>query len=135
MDVANIFVREVVVGLFHTENLMIKKLREVRETNGLELDQEEVEVTENILITDSDSILSDRTKAIRITADMSFNARLEANFKRLYQNVEFLFRQRSGMVGLAALSPSVSEVSCKYLCFLVTRVGEKWWTLKLWYWP
>ena len=61
-----------VVGFFHTENLMIKKLREVRETNGLELDQEEVEptigrnfktkfeipneVTENILITDSDSI-------------------------------------------------------------------------------
>ena len=39
MDVANIFVREVVVGLFHTENLMIKKLREVRETNGLELDE------------------------------------------------------------------------------------------------
>ena len=61
---------------------MIKKLREVRETNGLELDQEEIEPTigrtfktkfeisneysENILITDSDSILSDRTRAICI---------------------------------------------------------------------
>ena len=59
---------------------MIKKLREVRETNGLELDQEEAEPTigrkfktnlvipneysENILITDNDFIWSDRTSAI-----------------------------------------------------------------------
>ena len=66
----NIFVRGVGVGLTHTENLMIKKLREVRETSGLELDGEEAEPTigpnfktkfeipneysENILITDSD---------------------------------------------------------------------------------
>ena len=39
----NIFVRGVVVGLTHTKNLMIKKLREVKETNGLELDEEEAE--------------------------------------------------------------------------------------------
>ena len=80
----NIFVRGVGVGLTHTENLMIKKLREVRETNGLELGEEEAERTigrnfktkfeisneysENILITDSDFILSDRTSAICITA-------------------------------------------------------------------
>ena len=37
----NIFVRGVRVGLTHTKNLMIKKLRGVRETNGLELDQED----------------------------------------------------------------------------------------------
>ena len=37
----NFFVRGVGVGLTHTENLMIKKLREVRETSGLELDGEE----------------------------------------------------------------------------------------------
>ena len=59
---------------------MIKKLTEVRETNGLELGEEEAEPTigrkfktkveipneysENILITDSDFILSDRTSAI-----------------------------------------------------------------------
>ena len=59
---------------------MIKKLREVRETSELELDGEEAEPTigrnfktkfeipneysENILITDSDFILSDRTSAI-----------------------------------------------------------------------
>ena len=109
----NIFVRGVRVGLTHTENLMIKKLREVRETNGLELDKEEAEpdirryfktkfdipneYSENILITESDFILSDRTSAICITADMSFKSRLEADFKREYQNVEFLFRQRPGL--------------------------------------
>ena len=51
------------------------------------------EYLENILITDSDFILSDRTSAICITAVMSFKSRLEADFKREYQNVEFLFRQ------------------------------------------
>ena len=109
----NIFDRGVGVGISHTENLMIKKLREVRKTSGLELDEEEAEPTigrnfktkfenpneysENILITDSDFILSDRTSAICITADMSFKSRLEAYFKREYQNVEFLFRQRPGL--------------------------------------
>ena len=41
----NIFVRGVGVGLTHAKKLMIKKLRKVRETNGLELYQEEVEPT------------------------------------------------------------------------------------------
>ena len=137
----NNFVRGVWVGLTHTENLMIMKLREVRETNWLELDQEEAEPTiglnfntkfeipneysENILITDSDFILSDRTSAICITADMSFKSKLEADFKREYQNVEFLFRQRPGLGGMAELPPSVSQVPGKYLCFLVTRVNER----------
>ena len=136
-----IFVRGVGVGLTHTENLMIKKLREVRETSGLELDGEAAEPTigrnfktkfeipneysENILITDSDFILSDRTSAICITADMSFKSRLEADFKREYQNVEFLFRQRPGLGGMAALPPSVAQVPGKHLCFLVTRVSER----------
>ena len=120
---------------------MIKKLREVRETNGLELDQEKAELTigrnfktkfeipnecsENILITDSDFILSDRTSAICITADMTFNTRLEADFKKEYQKVELLFRQRPGLGGIAALPPSVSQVPGKYLCFLMTRVNER----------
>ena len=137
----NIFVRGVGVGFTHTENLMIKKLREVREKSGLELDEEVAEPTmgrnfktkfeipneysENILITDSDFILSDRTSAICVTADMSFKSRLEADFKREYQNVEFLFRQRPGLGGMAALPPSVSQAPGKYLCFLVTRVNER----------
>ena len=137
----NIFVWGVGVGLTHTENLMIKKLREVRETRGLELDGEEAEPTigrnfktkfeipneysENILITDSDFILSDRTSAICITADMSFKSRLETDFKREYQNEEFLFRQRPGLGGISPLPPSVAQVPGKYLCFLVTRVNDR----------
>ena len=39
----NIFVRGVGVGLIHTENLMIKKLKEVRETSELELEEKEPE--------------------------------------------------------------------------------------------
>ena len=108
---------------------------------NLELDQEEAEPTigrffmtkfemaneysENILITDSDFILSDRTSAIYISADMSFNTRLEADFKREYQNVEFLLRQRPELGGMAALPPSVSQVPGKHLCFWVTRVNER----------
>ena len=52
------------------------------------------EYSENTLITDSDFILSDRTSAICITADSSFNSRLEADIKREYQNLAILFRQR-----------------------------------------
>ena len=118
----NIFVRGVGVGLTHTENLMIEKLREMRETNGLDLDLKEAkptigrnfkikfeipnEYSDNILITDKDFILSDRTSAFCITADMRFNTKLGANFKSENQNVEFLFRQRPGLGGMAALPPS-----------------------------
>ena len=93
-----IFVRGVGVGFTHTKILIIKKLREIREVNGLKLNHEEVEPTigrnfkakfeisneyfENILLTDSDFILSDRTSAISITEDMRLNTRLEADFKR-----------------------------------------------------
>ena len=88
----NIFVRGVGVGLTHTKNLMIKKLKEVRETSELELEEDEPEpnigrnfktkfeipnqYSENIMITDSHFILSNRTSAICITADMSFKSRL-----------------------------------------------------------
>ena len=137
----NIFVRGVGVGLTHTKKLMIKKLRELRETNGLELGEEEAEPTigrnfktkfeipneysGNTLITDSDFILSDRTSAVCIAADMILKSRPEADFKREYQKVEFLFRQRPGLRGMAALPPSVAQVPGKYLCFLVTRVNER----------
>ena len=54
-----------------------------------------------------------------ITADKSFTetrGRLVEN-----QNDEFLFRQKPGLEGMAALPLSVSQ----YLCFLVTRVNER----------
>ena len=51
--------------------------------------------------------------------------RLEADFEREYQNVEFLFRPRLRLGGMAALPPSVSQVPSKYPCFLETRVNER----------
>ena len=39
--------------------------------------------------------------------------------------MEFLFRQRPGLEGMAALPPSVSQVPGKYLCILVTRINER----------
>ena len=122
---------------------MIKKLRET--TTGLEVEQEKVEpaigknvptkfeipneYSENILITDNDFILSERTSAVCKTMNMSFKTILEADLKREYQNVEFLWRQmwrqRPELGGLATFPSSVSQVPGKYLCFLVTRFSEK----------
>ena len=139
----DIFVRGVGVGLTHTENLIIKKLRIARETGELEAETGEEpkkpdigrvvesyfnlpnEYSSNIILTDSDFILTNRTCAIAITADMSFRTALAADFKREYKNVEFLWKQRPGIGGVAALPPAVSQIPGKYLCFLVTRATEK----------
>ena len=136
----DIFVRGVGVGLTHTENLIIKKLRIARETGDLEAETGEEpkkpdigrdvesyfnlpnEYSSNIILTDSEFILTYRTCAIAITADMSFRT---ADFKRKYKNVEFLWKQRPGIGGVAALPPAASQIPGKYLCFLVTRATEK----------
>ena len=138
-----IFVRGVGVGLTHTENLIIKKLRIARETGDLEAETGKEpkkpdigrvvesyfnlpnEYSSNIIITDSDFILTNRTCAIAITADMSFRTALAADFKREYKNVEFLWKQRPGVGGVAALPPAASQIPGKNLCFLVTRATEK----------
>ena len=88
----DIFVRGVGVGLTHTENLIIKKLRIARETGDLEAETGEEpkkpdigrvvesyfnlpnEYSSSIILTDSDFILTNRTCAISITADMSFRS-------------------------------------------------------------
>ena len=77
------------------------------------------------MITDSNFIMSDRTSAICITADMSFKTKIEADIKIEYQNVEFFFRQRPGLRGLATFTRSVSQVPGKNLSFLVTKVSER----------
>ena len=134
----NIFLPGVGVGLTHIENLMIKKLWELRETNGLELEQEEVEPTigrnfktkfeianefsENILITDSDFILSDRISSIFITADMSF-IRLEADVE--YQNVELLFGQSQEWEAWRHSLPQCHKFPASVYSFLVKRVSER----------
>ena len=122
------FVRGVRVGLTHTENLIITKLRIARETGDLEAEIGEEpkkpdigrvvesyfnlpnEYSSSIILTDSDFILTNRTCAIAITADMSFRTALAAaaDFKREYKNVEFLRKQRPGKGGVAALPPAAS---------------------------
>ena len=94
----DIFVRGVGVGLTHTENLIIKKLRIARETGNLEAETGEEpkkpdigrvvesyfnlpnEYTSNIILTDSDFILTNRTCAVAITADLSFRTALAGRF-------------------------------------------------------
>ena len=84
------------------------------------------EYSSSVILTDSDFILTDRTCAIAITAHMSFKTALAADFKREYKNIEFLWKQRPGIGGVAALPPAASQIPGKYLCFLVTRATEKW---------
>ena len=127
----DIFVRVVGVGLTNTENLVIKNLRIARETGDLEAETGEEpkkpdkwrvvesyfnlpnEYSSNIILTDSDFILTNRTCAIAITADMSFRTALAADFKREYRNIEFLWKQRPGVGSVAALPPAASQVPGK----------------------
>ena len=138
----DIFVRGVGVGLTHTENLIIKKLKSARETGELETEGENAKkppfgrifesyfdlpnhYSNNIVITDSDFILTERTCAIAITADVSFKTALAADFKREYKNIEFLWKQRPGVGGMIALPPVASQIPGKYLCFLVTKATDR----------
>ena len=139
----DIFVRGVGVGLTHTENFLIKKLRIAREIGDLEAETGEDpkkpdigrvvesyfnlpnEYSSSIILTDSDFILTNRTCAIAITADMSFKTASHADFKREYKNIELFWKQRPGIGAGAALPPAASQIPGKYLCFLVTRATEK----------
>ena len=122
-----IFVRGVGVGLPDTEKLLIKKLKIARETGDLEAETGKDpkkpdigrvvesyfnlpnEYSSSIILTDSDFILTNRICAIAMTADMSFKTALAADFKREYKNIEFLWKQRPGIGGVAALPPAASE--------------------------
>ena len=138
----DIFVRGVGIGLTHTENLIIKKLKSARETRELETEGENAKkppfgrifesyfdlpnhYSNNIVITDSDFILTERTCAIAITADVSFKTALAADFKREYKNIEFLWKQRPGVGGMIALPPVASQIPGKFLCFLVTKATDR----------
>ena len=119
------------VGLTQTGNLLIKKLRVARETGDLEAEISEDfkkpdigrkvepyfnlpnQYSSSIILTDSDFILTNRTCAIAITADMSFRTALAADFKREYGNIEFLWKQRLGIGGVAALPPVASQIPGK----------------------
>ena len=102
-----IFVRGVGVEFSHTEKLLIKKLKIARETGDLEAETIEGPRKPNIgrvvvscfnlpneyssrrILTDSDFILTNRTCAIGITADMSFRTALAADFERKNKNSFF----------------------------------------------
>ena len=131
-------VRRVGVGLTHTKNLRIKKLKSAREIGELETEGENAKkppfgrifesccylanhYSNNIIITDSDFILTEHTRAIAITADVSFKTALAADFKREYNNIEFLWKKRPGVGGMIALPPVASQIPGKYMCFLVTK--------------
>ena len=83
------------------------------------------EYSSSIILTESDFILTSRTCAIAITADMSFRTALAAEFMREYKNLEFLWNQRPGIGRVAALLPAASQTPGKHLCFLVMRAMEK----------
>ena len=132
----DIFVRGVGVELTHTEKLLIKKIRIARETGDLEAETGEdpkkpdigrvVESYFNLPTEYSSSIiLTDRTCAIAITADMSFKSALAADYKRKYKNIEFPWKQRPGIGRVAAFPPAALQIPGKYLWFLVTRATEK----------
>ena len=137
-----IFLRGVGVGLIHTEKLIIKKSKLSRETGDFETEGENANkppfgrifesyfdlpnhYSNNIVITDSNFILTERTCAIAITADVSFKTALAADFKREYKNIEFLCKQSPGVRGMIALPPVASQIPGKYLCFLVTKDTDK----------
>ena len=117
----DIFVRRVGVGLTHTEKLLIKKLRIARETGDLEAETAEDpkkpdigrvvesyfnllnEYSSSIILTDSGFILTNRTCAIAITADMSFMTALAAEKHRISLEAKTRNRRRSSLAstGLA----------------------------------
>ena len=139
----DVFVRGVGVGLTHTENLIIKKLRIARETGDLEAETGEEpkkpdigrvvesyfnlpnEYSSCIILTDSDFILTNRTCAIAITADMSFRTALAADFKREYKKSGIPLEATTRSRGRISLPPAASQIPGKHLCFLVTRATEK----------
>ena len=126
LNLLDIFVRGVVVGLTHTENLIIKKLKSASKTGELETEGENGKkplfgqifesyfdlpnhYSNNIVVTDSDFMLTERTCAIAITADVSFKTALAADFKREDKNIEFLWKQRHGVKRMIALPPVASQ--------------------------
>ena len=102
----DIFVRGVGVGLTHTENLVIKIIKSVRETGELETEGENAKkppfgqifesyfdlsnhYSNNFVITEGDFILTERTCAIAITADVCFKTALAADFKKSIRTSSF----------------------------------------------
>ena len=107
-DVDGYFCQGRGLGLTHTEKLFMKKFKIARETGGLEAETDEgpkepdirrvlksyfiltSEYSNSIILKNSDFLLTNRTCAIAITADLSFRTALAADFRRGYKSIEFL---------------------------------------------
>ena len=76
-------------------------------------------------MTDGCFILTERTCATAVAADVNFKTALAADFKRECKNIEFLWKPRPGVGGMIALPPVASQIPEKYLCFLVTKATER----------
>ena len=76
-----------------------------------------VTYSNNVVVTDSDFIVTDNTSAIAITADVSFKTGLAPDFKREYKNIEFLWKQRPAVEGMIALPAVASQIPGKRFFF------------------
>ena len=56
---------------------------------------------------------------------MSFRTALAADCKKEYKYIEYLWKQRPEIGGVAALPPAASQIPGKSFCFLVTRAKKK----------
>ena len=128
----DIFVRGVGVGLTHTENLSIKKLRIAREAGELEAEIGEdpkKPVIERVVESYFDLPNEYLISIILTYSDFNFTNELKdsisSRLQREYKNIEFLWKQRPGIRDVAALPSAASQIPGKYLCFLVTRATEK----------
>ena len=137
----NIFDRGVGVGLSHSKNFIIKELKSARETGELETEGKNPEIppfprifeshfdlpnhySNKFAVTDNGFILTERTCAIAISADISFKTALAAKFKREYKIIEFLSKQRPGVGGMIALPRVASQIPGKKLCFLIIKATD-----------
>ena len=55
---------------------------------------------------------------------MSFKTALVADFKRLFKNIEFLWKQRPGIGGVAALPPAASVPDTGKVLMLLGDEGD-----------
>ena len=131
----DIFVRGVGVGFTHTKNLMIKNLNSARETGEPDTEGRKClkkpplgrvfesnfdlanHYSNNVIVTESGFILTERTCAVAITADVSFKTALAAGFKREYKNIEFVWKQRHVVGGMIPLPPVASQIPREIFVF------------------
>ena len=72
----------------------------------------------------TDFLMTSRSMAIAIPANLETQMRLSAKVHREYGHREFLFRQQPEIGKVLALPPSLTKKPNKYMFFLVTRCKD-----------